>query len=350
MEFVERGLNLLGLGLVLAVAIGSVAVVVLFVIDRVQTHDAIRRNYPVIGRFRHLFTNLGEFFRQYFFAMDREEMPFNRAQRGWVERASQGQSSTIAFGSTRSLDVVGTPIFVNSAFPPLDEEAAPAAPLMIGPGARIPYVARSFFNISGMSYGAISAPAVSALARGAKEAGVWMNTGEGGVSRYHLEAGCDIVFQIGTAKYGVRTPDGRLDDDKLRDLAAYEQVRMFEIKLSQGAKPGKGGILPGEKVTPEIAAVRGIPVGQTSHSPNRHVEVHNWDELLDFVGHVRDVTGKPSGVKMCIGSVDGLREFFETINARGADCAPDFITIDGGEGGTGASPMPPHRPGWAACG
>jgi glutamate synthase domain-containing protein 2 len=138
----------------------------------------------------------------------------------------------------------------------------------------------------------------------------------------------------------VRTPEGRLDDDKLRAVATHEQVRMFEIKLSQGDKPGKGGILPGEKVTPEIAAVRGIPVGQTSHSPNRHEEVHNWDELLDFVGHVRDVTGKPAGVKMCIGSVDGLRELFETINARGEESAPDFITIDGGEGGTGASPMP----------
>ncbi len=340
MNFLERGLNLLGLALVLAVALALVAVVVLFVVDRLQTQDAIRRNYPVIGRFRHLFTNLGEFFRQYFFAMDREEMPFNRAQRGWVEQASQGKPSTLAFGSTRNLDVVGTPIFVNSSFPPLDEDATPAAPLMIGPGARVPYVARSFFNISGMSYGAISAPAVTALAQGAKRAGVWMNTGEGGVSRYHLEAGCDIVFQIGTAKYGVRTPDGRLDDDKLRALAAHDQIRMFEIKLSQGAKPGKGGILPGEKVTAEIAAVRGIPVGQTSHSPNRHVEVHDWDDLLDFVAHVRDVTGKPAGVKMCIGSVDGLRDLFETINARGADSAPDFITIDGGEGGTGASPMP----------
>ncbi|PWR01791.1 FMN-binding glutamate synthase family protein [Meridianimarinicoccus roseus] len=340
MGFVERGLNLLGLALVLAVAIGLAAIVILFIVDSLQTRDAIRRNYPVLGRFRYLFTNLGEFFRQYFFAMDREEMPFNRAQRGWVEHAAKGDSNTIAFGSTRNIDIVGTPIFVNSAFPPLDEEAAPAAPLMIGPEAKIPFVARSFFNISGMSYGAISAPAVMALARGAKQAGVWMNTGEGGVSDYHLQAGCDLVYQIGTAKYGVRTPEGRLDDDKLRAVAAYEQVRMFEIKLSQGAKPGKGGILPGEKVTPEIARVRGIAVGQTSHSPNRHEEVHNWSELLDFIGHVREVSGKPVGVKMCIGSVDGLREMFETINARGADSAPDFITIDGGEGGTGASPMP----------
>ncbi|OSP55083.1 FMN-binding glutamate synthase family protein [Pseudoruegeria sp. SK021] len=314
--------------------------ITLFFIDRYQSHDAIRRNYPVLGRFRNLFTSLGEFFRQYFFAMDREEMPFNRAQRDWVERAAEGMGNTIAFGSTRSLDVVGTPIFVNSAFPPLDEEAAPASPLVIGPETRTPYVARSIFNISGMSYGALSKPAVQALSRGAKKAGVWMNTGEGGLSPFHLEGGCDIVFQIGTAKYGVRNAAGTLDDGRLRAVAAHESVRMFEIKLSQGAKPGKGGILPAAKVTAEIAAVRGIPVGEASISPNRHAEVHNWNDLLDFVAHVREVTGKPVGVKMCIGSVDGLRELFSTIVQRGIDSAPDFMTIDGGEGGTGAAPMP----------
>jgi len=340
MGIIESGLNVLGLLLVLGVALAFVIVAIMFVVDRLQTRDAIRRNYPVLGRFRHLFTGLGEFFRQYFFAMDREELPFNRAQRGWVDRASDGTGNTIAFGSTRNIDVVGTAIFVNSAFPPLDEEASPAEPMLIGPGARTPYLARSIFNISGMSYGAISKPAVQALSHGAEAAGIWLNTGEGGVSPYHLESGCDLVYQIGTAKYGVRSPDGRLDDDRLRDVARHEQIRMFEIKLSQGAKPGKGGILPGAKITPEIAAIRGIEPGQTSYSPNRHEEVHDWDQLLDFIGRVREVTGKPAGVKMCIGSVDGLRDFFGTINARGSDCAPDFITIDGGEGGTGASPMP----------
>ncbi len=340
MEFVERGLNFLGLLLVLGLMVALVVAITLFIIDRVQTRDAIRRNYPVLGRFRHLFTALGEFFRQYFFAMDREELPFNRAQRDWISRAASGKGNTIAFGSTRNLEVVGTSIFVNSAFPPLDEEAAPAGPLVIGPGARKPFEAPSFFNISGMSYGAISKPAVLALARGAKEAGIWMNTGEGGVSPYHLKSGCDLVYQIGTAKYGVRDVAGHLDDGKLAAIAAHDNIRMFEIKLSQGAKPGKGGILPAAKITPEIAEIRGIPLNETSYSPNRHTEVHNWDDLLDFIGHVREVTGKPVGVKMCIGSVDGVREFFSTINARGADSAPDFITIDGGEGGTGASPMP----------
>lgn len=340
MDFLERILNLLGLIFVLFIAIGLVAAIAIIIIDRLQTHDAVRRNYPLLGRFRGLFTALGEFFRQYFFAMDREELPFNRAQREWVNRAADDMGTTIAFGSTRNLGVVGTPVFVNSAFPPLDNEAASAAPLVIGQTARTPYEAPSFFNLSAMSYGAISKPAVQALSRGSKAAGIWMNTGEGGLSPYHLEGGCDVVFQIGTAKYGVRDANGNLDDGKLRSVASHEQVRMFEIKLSQGAKPGKGGILPGAKVTPEIAEIRGIPEGQASMSPNRHVEVHDWPQLLEFVNHVRAVTGKPVGIKMCIGSVDGVRPLFETIKAQGQDSAPDFITIDGGEGGTGASPMP----------
>ena len=340
MHFVENTLFVLGLLFILFIGAVFAAAIVMGIVDRMQSHDAIRRNYPVLGRFRGLFTNLGEFFRQYFFAMDREELPFNRAQREWVHRACENMGNTIAFGSTRNLSVVGTPIFVNSAFPPLEQEAATSPSLIIGPGARHPFEARSIFNISGMSYGAISKPAVLALSRGAKEAGCWMNTGEGGVSPYHLQGGADIVYQIGTAKYGVRTEDGKLDDDKLREIASHETIRMFEIKLSQGAKPGKGGILPGEKVTPEIAKIRGIKVGETSYSPNRHEETHSWSDMLDFICHVREVSGKPVGIKMCIGSVDGVRDFFETIVARADDCAPDFITLDGGEGGTGASPMP----------
>jgi len=322
--------------------IGALAltVVIFFVIDRSQTSDAIRRNYPVIGRFRRVFSALGEFFRQYFFAMDREELPFNRAQREWVKRAGDGHGNTVAFGSTRNTSVVGTPTFVNAAFPPLDDQHSKTEPMVIGPGARTPFVAPSFFNVSGMSYGAISRPAVQALSRGAKVAGVWLNTGEGGLSPFHLEGGCDVVFQIGTAKYGVRTEEGHLSDEKLRAVAEHETVRMFEIKLAQGAKPGKGGILPGEKVSAEIAKIRGIPIGQDSISPNRHVEVDDFGELLDMIGHVRDVTGKPVGIKTVVGAEAPLRELFELIVKRGADVAPDFITIDGGEGGTGAAPMP----------
>lgn len=314
--------------------------IVLFVIDRLQTGDAIRRNYPLIGRFRHIFSELGEFFRQYFFAMDREELPFNRAQREWVSRASAGKSNTVAFGSTRNLNVVGTPIFVNDPFPPLDDQFGSTKPLLIGPTARTPYLAPSIFNISGMSYGALSKPAIQALSKGAKKAGIWLNTGEGGVSPFHLEGGCDLVFQIGTAKFGVRDDAGGLSDEKLRAVAANDQIRMFELKLAQGAKPGKGGILPGEKVTKEIAAIRGLEVGQDGISPNRHKEVDSFDKLLDMLTRIREVSGKPVGIKTVVGAQESMRELFEAITRRGAEFAPDFITIDGGEGGTGAAPMP----------
>ena len=340
MGFAMDALNFLVVAFIFVIGMIVALLVLLFIIDRLQTHDAIRRNYPVIGRFRHIFSELGEFFRQYFFAMDREELPFNRAQREWVKRASGGKDNTIAFGSTRSLTATGTPIFVNAAFPPLDGQATKSEPLVIGPGARTPFHASSIFNISGMSYGAISKPAVQALSRGAKEAGIWLNTGEGGVSPYHLEGGADLVFQIGTAKFGVRDKDGNLSDEKLRDVASHENVRMFEIKLAQGAKPGKGGILPGAKVNKEIANIRGLEVGQDGISPNRHKEVDDWDDLLDMIGHIREVTGKPVGIKTVVGSEAAFRELFDTINRRGSDSAPDFITIDGGEGGTGAAPMP----------
>jgi len=333
-------LQFLAVLFIAAMGIAVLAVLALFWIDRVQTRDAIRRNYPVIGRFRHIFSTLGEFFRQYFFAMDREEMPFNRAQRDWIDHASLGDSNTVAFGSTRSLSIPGTALFANAAFPPVSEQFAATEPRLIGPGARTPFHAQSFFNISGMSYGALSQPAVRALSRGAKKAGIWMNTGEGGLSPWHLEGGCDIVFQIGTAKYGVRDETGTLDATKLRAIAAHDQVRMFEIKLAQGAKPGKGGILPAGKVTDEIAAIRHIPAGQASISPNRHEEVDDWDDLLDMIARVRDITGKPTGIKTVIGTEDALKGLFIAVRKRGADSAPDFITIDGGEGGTGAAPMP----------
>jgi len=322
------------IGVVLAIAL------VIFFIDRNQTEDAIRRNYPVIGRFRYIFSTLGEFFRQYFFAMDREELPFNRAQRDWVKHAGEGKDGTIAFGSTRNLNVVGTPLFVNAAFPPLDDQFAKTQPLEIGPFARKPYLAPSIFNISGMSYGAISKPAVLALSHGAAKAGVWLNTGEGGLSPFHLEGGCDVVYQIGTAKYGVRHEDGSLSEEKLRQVASHPKVKMFEIKLAQGAKPGKGGILPGAKITPEIAKIRGIKEGQDSISPNRHAEVDDFGDLLDFIALVREITGKPVGIKTVVGDPSAIEELFALINARGPESAPDFITLDGGEGGTGAAPMP----------
>ena len=185
---------------VFAVGLGVIGLIALFIADATQTRHAIRRNFPVIGRLRYLLEHLGVFFRQYFYAMDREELPFNRAQRAWVYRAAKNLDNTVPFGSTRDLKPIGTVLFANAPFPSLETSSAPARPLSIGPDCPQPFLARSFFNISAMSFGAISRPAIIALSKGARLAGCWLNTGEGGLSPYHLEGGADIVFQIGTAK------------------------------------------------------------------------------------------------------------------------------------------------------
>ncbi|MGV6810243.1 MAG: FMN-binding glutamate synthase family protein [bacterium] len=314
---------------------------IVYVMDVTQHRTAILRNYPIIGHFRYLFEHLGEFFRQYFFAMDREEMPFNRAQRNWAYRAAKNESNTVAFGSTKDLRRTGSILFVNSPFPTLADDAIQAHPITFGENVcRQPYVTDTIFAISGMSYGALSTPAVRALSLGAKKAHIWMNTGEGGLAPYHLEGGCDIVYQIGTAKNGVRDLDGHLDDERLRKMAAYDVVKMFEIKLSQGAKPGKGGILPADKVTAEIAEIRNIPVGKAAISPNRHLDIHCNEALLDMIQRIREVTGKPVGFKAVISDRAWLDDLFGLIVQRGIASAPDFITVDSADGGTGAAPLP----------
>ncbi len=333
-------LNLLAVTFVFIVGLGALWVAVLFVVDITQQTHTIRRNYPVIGRFRYFFEHLGEFFRQYFFALDREELPFNRAERRWVYRAAKDVDRNLAFGSTRDLSPTGTVMFLNDAFPTLEEDAASSTPITIGPYCPAPYTTHSLFNISGMSYGAISRPAVTALSHGAAAAGCWLNTGEGGLSEYHLQGGADLVFQIGTAKYGVRNEAGHLDDDKLKAVAAHDQVKMFEIKLSQGAKPGKGGILPAVKVSAEIAQIRGIPEGQASISPNGHPDIRSPDDLLDMIERIRRVTGKPVGFKTVVGEQTWLLELCRRIQARGLERAPDFITVDSADGGSGAAPQP----------
>ncbi|WP_235838636.1 FMN-binding glutamate synthase family protein [Cognaticolwellia aestuarii] len=325
---------------ILLLGIGVLAIIYMYIVDKTQNKHAIRRNYPVIGRFRYLFEKQGEFFRQYFFAMDREELPFNRAERSWVYRAAKNVERTVAFGSTRNLEPTGTIMFMNCAFPTLEEDAVPPSTVTYGPHCREPYISESLFNISAMSFGALSATAVKALSNGAAKAGCWMNTGEGGVSEYHLASGADIVFQIGTAKYGVRDEHGQLCDKMLATLAAKPQIKMFEIKLSQGAKPGKGGILPGKKVTEEIARIRGIMPGVDSISPNAHPDIKSVQDILTMVNRVREVTGKPVGFKAVIGESLWLRALFEEINLQGTEFAPDFITIDSADGGTGAAPQP----------
>lgn len=324
---------------IFAVGCSVFVIAVMYFIDRNQQTHAVRRNFPVIGRFRYWFEHMGEFFRQYFFASDREELPFNRAQRSWVYRAAKNLKNTAAFGSTRDLKRDGTVIFLNCAFPTLDQEAEPIRPLTIGPDARHPYTTDRCFHISGMSYGALSQPAIRALSMGAKDAGIWLNTGEGGLAPWHLEGGCDLVFQIGTAKFGVRDEEGRLCDTRLAEVAAHEQVRLFELKLAQGAKPGKGGILPQAKITEEIARIRHVPRDRDAISPNRHPEITNVDDLLDMVEHIREVTGKPCGCKLVLGQDGFMDDLCQAIRRRGFDSAPDFLTIDSGDGGTGAAPM-----------
>jgi glutamate synthase domain-containing protein 2 len=331
------GLLFQGLGTVLALVLIAV-IVFWFVQDVTQKKHTILRNFPVVGRLRYLFERQGEYFRQYFFANDREEMPFNRSVRAWVYRLAKDEGGTIGFGSTNNMSEPGNIIFVNAGFPVLEEEREPTPPLLIGRDfCREPFRAQSLINISGMSFGAISAPAVRALSRGAKEAGCWMDTGEGGLSPYHEEGGCDVILQIGTAKYGVRDAAGNLSLERVKALAP--RVRAFEIKLSQGAKPGKGGVLPGAKVTKEIAAIRGIPAGEDSISPNRHRDIPDVAALLDRVAMLRDLTGKPVGVKTAIGGWAFLNELCDGVLRRGLDWAPDFLVIDGGEGGSGAAPQ-----------
>ena len=330
---------------ILSYGIGTLAafliigwLVFLFVRDVTQKKHSVLRTYPVIGHFRYFFEQLGEYFRQYFFAGDRDEMPFNRATRGWVYRLAKNEPGVIGFGSTYDLHAPGALIFVNHPFPVLEEERLPTPSLLLGESfAREPFEARSLVNVSGMSFGAISAPAVRSLSRGAALAGCWLDTGEGGLSPYHLEGGCDVIMQIGTARYGVRDAQGNLSTDRLLELSRV--VKAFEIKLSQGAKPGKGGVLPGKKVTPEIAHIRGIPEGRDSISPNRHRDIANMAELCEKIAWLRDLTGKPVGVKTAVGGWRFMNEMADVVHRRGLEFAPDFLVIDGGEGGSGAAPQ-----------
>lgn len=315
-----------------------IGLLIVYIRDITQKKNAILHNFPIVGHLRYFCLWLGTYFRPYFIASDREELPFDRADRHWVSQASANRDTVIGFGSTRDLRPRGTVFFVDAPFPVLGRDAVATRAITIGPYCRTPYITKTLFNISAMSYGAISKNAILALSHGAKMAGCWLNTGEGGVSPYHLEGGCDIVAQIGTAKYGFCDEHGHLSDERLRLFAAYPQIKMFEIKLSQGAKPGKGGILPAAKVTAEIAAIRNIPIHQDSISPNRHLDIGNSSELLDAIHRIREVTGKPVGFKIVLGSYEWLDDLFGEIIKRGIESAPDYISLDGAEGGTGAAP------------
>lgn len=309
-----------------------------FIQDVTQKKHSVLRNYPVIGRLRFILENQGKYFRQYFFASDRDEMPFNRATRAWVYKNAKNKGSTVGFGSTYDLREPGSIIFVNATFPILEEDQLPTPSLVIGKNyCEHPFEAKSIINISGMSFGALSAPAVRSLSLGAAKAGCWLNTGEGGLAPYHQEGDCDLIVQIGTAKYGIRDEQGNFSPARAKELSKV--AKAFEIKLSQGAKPGKGGMLPGSKINHEIAKIRGIEPFKDSISPNRHLDISNVEELLDKINYIRDLTGRPVGVKTAIGGWHFINELCDAINRRGPEYAPDFLTIDGGEGGSGAAPQ-----------
>lgn len=329
-----------------------VGVVVLLLVlvaihDLTQNHHAVLRIYPVLGHFRYLAESVGPALRQYWVADDREETPFNRAERSWVYATAKGENNLIGFGTTEIMYRVGYPIIKNNAIPYPESEAQydPLDPALIpclkvigeSHQRRRPWRPTSVVNISGMSFGALGRNAISALNKGAKIAGCYHDTGEGGLSPYHL-FGADVIFQMGTAYFGARDEHGRFSLEMLADKCErHPEVRAVSVKLSQGAKPGKGGLLPGVKVVPEIAATRGIPVGRDCKSPNAHAEFSSAAELVAFVERIADRTGLPVGIKAAIGRLDFWRDLAEIMASEKR--GPDFIQIDGGEGGTGAAPL-----------
>ncbi len=311
---------------------------VLTVQDLTQRRHAVRRVYLLVGRLRYLVERIGPELRQYIVTNDLEERPFNRSQRAWVYQNAKGVNSAVGFGTQKDPSAPGNFHFLPSPFPTMNEEAPDDPyPVVIGRNRPRPFVVRSRVNIAPMSFGALSAAAVRALAAGAAEAGAYINTGEGGLSPHHLSGGGDVVFQIGPAKYGVRTPDGALDWAKVEEWGRHPQVRAFEVKLSQGAKPGKGGILPAAKVTEEIAAIRGIPAGHASHSPNRFTEFRDVAGLIAFVEKMRALVPVPVGVKIALGAPEFIDELAAELARTGR--GPDYISVDGAEGGTGAAPL-----------
>ena len=304
--------------------------------DFFQSRHAVRRNFPFIGRFRYMLEAIRPEIYQYFVESDTEGVPFSRDKRSLVYQRAKGVRDTVPFGTLLDVYEVGYE-WVNHSIVPLHLETKDLRHTVGGPHCSQPYSA-SLLNISAMSYGSLSKNAILALSQGAKLGNFAHNTGEGGVSPYHFDGGGDLIWQIGTGYFGCRTEDGRFNPDTYAETARHPQVKMIELKLSQGAKPGHGGILPAAKVTPEISRIRHVPLGKDVISPPAHSEFDTPIGLLQFVARLRELSGgKPAGFKLCIGK---RREFLAICKAMiETGITPDFITIDGGEGGTGAAPL-----------
>lgn len=310
--------------------------IALFVRDITQTRHAILRNFPILGHFRYAFEAIRPEIMQYFIEGNTDGMPFSREQRSVIYQRAKGQIDTLPFGTQRDVYEVGYEWIHHSIAPVHAAEEKPS--VRIGAeSCKQPYDI-SLFNVGAMSFGSLSANAVLALNRGAKIAGFAHNTGEGGVSPYHLEPGGDLIWQLGTGYFGARAADGSFEESKFAELAQHPHIKMVELKLSQGAKPGHGGILPGRKVTPEIARIRGVPEGQDVLSPPGHTAFSTPIELLELIARMREASGgKPIGIKLCIGK---HRQFLAICKAMlETGITPDFVAVDGGEGGTGAAPL-----------
>lgn len=302
----------------------------------VQHEHAILRNFGLIGQLRYLMESIGPEFRQYWFTGDRDERPFNRLERSNVYRKAKDVESATSFGSL--LDFDASEIKLRHSLFPTPVAGRRPFRLTLGEerGVAQPHTLTRPLLISAMSFGALGSHAVRALARGAAGAGISMNTGEGGWPKYHLMEGADLIFQIGTAKFGVRDTEGRLDPALLRAIAAEPQVKMLEIKFSQGAKPGKGGLLPKEKISAEIAELRGIPRDRDAISPPFHAECRDLPSTVAFIAQIQSLVPIPVGIKLCIGRLGAFRDVVQEMIRQ--DVFPDWITIDGAEGGTGAAP------------
>ena len=317
-------------------ALASAVLSVIGYVDYAQLRQAIRRNYPVIAHFRFFFEYIRPEIRQYFIEADTEELPYSRAQRTIVYQRAKGVPDKRPFGT--QLDVYQPDYeWINHSMAPSDIDSHDFRITVGGQDCTQPYSA-SVFNISAMSFGALSANAVLALNAGARKGGFYHDTGEGSISRHHREPGGDLVWEIGSGYFGCRDAQGRFDGERFRENAASDQVKMIEIKLSQGAKPGHGGVLPGPKVTHEIAEARGVPPGTDCISPPRHSAFSTPLDLMHFVARLRELAGgKPVGLKFAIGHP---WEWFSMVKAmQETGIAPDFLVIDGGEGGTGAAPL-----------
>jgi len=330
-----------------ALALGGAALGALAAHDVIQKRHAILRNYPLIGHLRFELEKFGPELRQYIVTSNDEERPFSRDQRRWIYASAKLENAYFGFGTDNDVEYVeGYPIIRHRTFagPGAStgrhtEEGVPLpAAKVVGRarGRRHAFRPPSVVNVSGMSFGSLSANAIEALNRGAAAAGCLQNTGEGGLSPYHRNGG-ELVFQIGTSYFGCRDEHGRFELSRLKDLVASAPVRALEIKLSQGAKPGLGGMLPAAKVSAEIAQIRGIPEGQDCASPSRHRVFHDVDSMLDFVELVATETGLPVGIKSAVGEEAFWHELTRLMATTGRGV--DFVTIDGGEGGTGAAPL-----------